>query len=592
MLAGLGAPPDAAVRIGVEIQSGVPTSRRLRGAPEGAVFLEARVGKTAAPALLRLAPIRGGPDVEAFTRSLDARRLEWRALEEGPMGGAFLPRPLWPLPARPPVLPPLLRCREKNLLVGAVCPGCEGPGGGGESHCPACGSPGNSSHAGAVAGPVATVRRAVLEGGNSAAAAECIPCLDCDRKESCYRREGDPEGPGSAAELLETVTEVPATALLCEAPRLSWEDWVATVSGEGGGRTLASGPEHGTLHAAESFLVRLDALAQILRALERLSVGCGHPHLGLAPGAIWFDPVPAEPWLPTLWTTRLRLLDWAPGLRSGDPAECAPPDGRPAPLVPPSCSGAGDWSEGRCLPGGGGADPWTLPRWDVKFLPAEPTDPPQQGTVVEFLAAGTPGSVLGRVDVAFQEVWSISVDSPARFREAIADLLGRERGRPMIRVRPVCDHAIADDLFAAGTLWLALLSERGLDLEEVARTRERLHEAIVVEPPAKRGAKLAEAAGAIPELRFRPAAETGARSLPVPWLVQSLDWVARMTGLVPGAFPGQDHAPSTASERSATYAELLSEVEDLCVAVRDTLFGASPEDAEIRAVLERFIADV
>lgn len=151
----------------------------------------------------------------------------------------------------------------------------------------------------------------------------------------------------------------------------------------------------------------------------------------------------------------------------------------------------------------------------------------------------------------------------------------------MIAIQQVRDHALADDLYAVGTLWLAwLLADPG-SIEGAARLREALRQAGTKKPPSY--VEAAEQAGL---LVYRTREDVPDRHLPADMLEAALSLGNRLCGGVAGAFPGQGHEPLVPGARVDAYDTFLAEVTDMGRAVRDRIFGYSAADAEIRALLE------
>ena len=93
----------------------------------------------------------------------------------------------------------------------------------------------------------------------------------------------------------------------------------------------------------------------------------------------------------------------------------------------------------------------------------------------------------------------------------------------------------------------------------------------------------AEASGACYYVSRESAPE---RRLPVELIDGALDLGNRLCGGAAGSFPGQGHEPVSADKRANVYDGFLDEVASLASDARQRLFGSSPADAEIRALLE------
>lgn len=532
-------------------EGGTPRTRFLE------IELVADDGRPPNAALLRVVPFdgaEGGLDPEGFASERQEHRF-------GGGASAWLGPPDVPLEEeeRLAALPPILACAEKRVLIAV---------------------PGEEEEEDPVA-----VLEGVVRSGGAKIPGDAVPCLACDRRERCFPAAADPTKGIPAAAVLSVVSAHPWGGLVTERPDLDWDGWVRLASGGPSPdrsipRPLATGREHGRVFAVETLLVRAELLRQALEALHDLHARTGHPHLDLRPSGLAFRLAPGHPWAPSLWTARLKLLESGPGHAAGE--GYAPPAGRPAELVPAACA-SGGWVEGRCLPGGG-AEPWTLPRWDLKFLPGTPDRTPERGAVVRFELASGKGrtSVLGRIAVAFQEVWSVQVEAPGEQRAAIEELLAGGAGHPMIRVREVADHSLEDDLFALGTIWLSLLLADGAPFGEAVALRDALASA----GPATGAKGLAAVARNAAALRYHAGEGADAGLLPPLLLEGALELGRRLTGGDPDGLPGEGHEPTTPEARERVLAGLRGEAADLAALAREILFGGSAEEAEIRVALE------
>ena len=338
------------------------------------------------------------------------------------------------------------------------------------------------------------------------------------------------------------------------------------------------GPEHGEQFALETFLLRLEWLRQMLAALDALHRSQGRPHLGLSAETIAVGVGEAGVWGSTLWSSRAVLLTAGASRESGD-GRFEPIPGRSTAFVPPECRGGTAWVRGRCHPRGTAKTITSAKTWEFHFVPTESaTETPLKGTPVRFAVDdngepdGTP--IEGRIDVAFKDVWVVTITDPSRWEAPLRDLLKRDDGRPEIVMQPVSDHGLADDLYAIGTLWLSTLSAEPGDIPSAVRLRQALR-------TAKPGG--AESFG--PGF-YVPEGSTPERRLPAELLESALDLGNRMCGGVPGGFPGQAHEPVSAGVRETVYRSLLGEVSALAAGSRNRIFGYTPADAELRAALE------
>jgi hypothetical protein len=304
----------------------------------------------------------------------------------------------------------------------------------------------------------------------------------------------------------------------------------------------------------------------MLAALRGLQAWHRRPHLGLAPEAIAIalgsGGVSGSP----LSSSRLVLLTTGAVHVVGD-GSFEPLPGRSTAMVSPDCHGGAGWVRGRCHPRAT-AKTIAAKIWQFNFVPTESTTQfPVKGSVVRFAVddngqpSGSP--VEGRVDLAYREVWAVTVSDPTQWESSLRDMLRRD-SNPEIVIQPVSDHGLADDLYAVGTLWLSTLAPEPGDIAGAARLRQAL--------------------------RGKPAAPPGPtfydRLLPADLLESALDLGNRMCGGAAGAFPGQGHEPVAPEKRVEVYDGFLSEVAQLASDARNRLFGYAPADAEIRAVLE------
>jgi hypothetical protein len=598
--------------VALDVQESGPTAVRLgegTGRPSFVPVEVKEAGGTPRLALLRIRPLADAADFE-----------DW-VFEHRWLRGALTPLPasLRPLTgiegdgARPAVLPPLLYCREKSTWIGAVCPDCD-PSATGGVWCPRCGS--RRPEGAAPVAPAALVERVgsrlaakkKVPGGKGAKAVVWLPCATCPLAAECF-----PEGgAGKASARLVPVVENPWGGILVEPFDLPLRAWLRLASGErwssvraaldgwppshlrrlddvfGWARPTLLGPEHGPLFALETLLLRLELLRQMLESLAALDQGPGRPHLGLGPDAVAIGLGRPGVLSSLLWTSRLRKLEVSRARWSGE--EAVPPADRSPYLVPAECSQALP-IPGRCHPRGA-LDPTGAKPWDFHFLPQHPSeDPPARGTLVRFgvddgRGAATGPSVEGRVNFGFRDVWTVTVETPARFAAVLDDLLARDEGRPLIVVRAVLDHTLSDDLFAVGTMWLASLLVDPGALDLAAQLRDRLRTAGRVTPP-----KYAAAVRGIGYLGYRTDGDSPERLLPEDVLDAALEIGNRLCGGVAGAFAGQGHSPVPPGGRTAVYREMLAEVAAFARAVRNRLFGFTPADAEVRAALETLVRE-
>jgi hypothetical protein len=350
-----------------------------------------------------------------------------------------------------------------------------------------------------------------------------------------------------------------------------------------GARSTILGPEHGALFALETLLLRLEWLRQTLVTLRELWNGPRCPHLGIGPDVIAVAVGAPSVWGAPLWTSRVTFLTPGAARASAD-GSLEPLPGRSTAMIPPECRGGAAWVRGRCLPRGTAKTLTSAKTWEFHFLPSESAaQSPAKGAAVRFALddGGQPSgaAVEGRIDVAFRDVWVVTVGDPRSNEATLRGMLERDDGRPSIVMQAISDHGLADDLYAVGSLWFSsLVAEPGSVPAGV-----RLREALRTAPAEASRFDAAEASGACYYVTRESAPE---RRLPVELIDGALDLGNRLCGGVAGAYPGQGHEPVAADLRVKVYDGFLDEVAALASDARQRLFGSSPADAEIRALLE------
>lgn len=525
--------------------------------------------------------------------------------------------------SRAPILPPLFHCREKKVWVAVVCPECGGPSERppSDSGCPVCGSPERSASEAGTTELWEALRKRVREGGEQIAVARLeggdaavIPCVSCERRELCYPADASKRGPGTASDLLEPLSTRPWGGVLLEPCHLPFFAWLRLASGEpwrsvrrrlqampataldavaarlAGARSFWTGPDRGEVFALESLLLRLDALRQILLGMRGLLAALGHPHLGLRPETLWVRFPPRSILLPALWGAQVQLLETAPGWTRG---AYAPRADRPPGLVPPGCSAGDRWLEGVGIPRAVGPSSRSRKSAELNFIPDQAmNEPPGRGeTVCLAPSISGPGTdavpARGRVDVAFSEVCSIVIEDP---RQAPAWIQGffEQQGGVRVRLGIVRDHSLVDDLFAAGTLWLASFLEDPADINQASQFREHLAVAIR-EGKLVVGARRALASAA-PARISKDSAEVAAvaASLPPDLLGAALELGARLCGLFPESYAGQGHEPTLRERQISVYDQFLGDAASLAEQIRDELAGMPRLAGEILSVLEEY----
>lgn len=483
--------------------------------------------------------------------------------------------------AAPAVLPPFYYCIEKRVFVPA----------------PEL----------AAADPQESLWRAARRGEVEGSDSKEIACLSCDQRDRCFPASGPSRDPGTAGTRLVAISDRPWGGLFVEPFHLPFQAWLRLASGESwravrsslatwppsllteldrvlcGARTTILGPEHGGSFALETFLLRLEWLRQTIVTLRALADGPRRPHLALGPDALAVALCAPSVWSAPLWTSRVVFLT-AGAVRATADGTFEPPPGRSAAMIPPECCGDAAWVRGRCLPRGTAKTLVSAKTWEFNFLPSESaTQSPAKGTAVRFALddSGEPSgpTVEARIDVAFRDVWVVTVGDPRSSEAAIREILQRDDGRPSIVMQAISEHGLADDLYAVGSLWLSSLVAEPGSVPAGVRLREALR---VAASDASRP-DAAEASGPCYYVTKVSAPE---RRLPVELIDGALDLGNRLCGGVAGAYPGQGHEPVAADKCAAVYDGFLAEIAALASDATHRLFGYSPADAEIRALLE------
>jgi hypothetical protein len=598
-------------------------------------------------AFLRILPLdlagRGvGPEASPAGRW----RQEWEDLWSLPRPEAGVVQPAASIQSAAsalPVLPPVYFCPKKSVLIPAVCPECPGPaaaaGAPQGEMCPRCGSPAAAGQAGPAgdAAPLETLWKRVREGagddgraGGGAAPAGDVFCTTCDRRETCYPAAGPSTAPDTAGAILVPLASRPWGGVVVEPFHLPIAAWLRLIGGTPWAavrrdlknlpgavleeietrfreeRRFLYGPEAGAVFGLESFLLKLETLRQILTTLGRLAVDRGHPHLGMTPETVWVRLEPADSLRSALWSLRVQLLDPAPGFRggaSGDGAErYGPPAGRPALLTHPDCGEGGGWLDGLCIiKGASTSHPGAL---RVQFLPAVHFKrPPLKGDLVRLMVRGGaagegPSYLLGRVETALPEMCQILIAEAGRGPEEAKALLTKGLGGSNIKMSVVRDHSLVDDLYAAGTLWIASLLANPSDFAAAAKFRDDLSPRLRGTRPGGGDTAVRESLKAAEASRLfaihgsrdpieSAASRSGMAVIDAELMARSLALGMRLCGAVPAGYPCQDHEPAGVEERARAYDTLLSMVVELGRQAREGMLGAAagrPEDEILTAL--------
>lgn len=371
----------------------------------------------------------------------------------------------------------------------------------------------------------------------------------------------------------------------------AWLDLLSADSRDRGRDWLFSSSEWGTAFAAESLLLRLEALRQLLSDLRTLVQDQNRPHLALSPDALRVTVDAGDRPVPRLWTSRLRIVAHPapPAPSSAAEPVFVPEKNRPKALRPPGCVADSKWIEGVCIPRSGGAAARSHGGIDLNFLPDEPLDtPPSRGTRLALTSETGSASVYAwvMVDVAFSEVCSLSIADPSSVPPSLRPLLENKGAGARVKLGHVQDHGLVDDLFAAGTLWLGwLLADPG-DLDTAAAFRDELRSTTVsgtdgaqvsdAKTRARRIVAAAESAKGLSELADRGL------------LAASLDLGLRMCAAWPDAYPGAGHEPVPRERKVAVYSAFLDDVGVLAERARAILRGVPGADAEVWTALDAY----
>jgi hypothetical protein len=608
--------------------------------------LDAVDGRTAgrSPVFLRILPLGLA---EATTRrgvALGRWRREWIDLtsparpEEGllrSLSSSIRPS------GRPPVLPPLYLCKEKQAFVAAVCLGCHGPSDASstssEGACPACGSAGRRETTREIEPDSAADTlwaRARRTGTRTGEAADLLDpyCASCERREICFPDGGPSREPGTAMDLLIPISESPWGGIVVEPFHLPFWTWSRLAGGAPWARVRETLRDHppsvlqaadariafdrttlyeraaGSAHGLETLLIRLAVLHQVLSGLAGISSRLGHPHLGLTGEGIWIRLEPAQGLRTALWSARAVLLDPAPAwfAEGGDDGigEYVFATDRDPHLTPPGCERHDDWAEGLCIPRAATASPGGGIR--VNFLPnAQFSRSPSRGDAVVLAFPAEPTSGVERrvraiVEVALPDFCNVVVADPSVPEEEVRSWMAGPRGAAA-RLKVLRDHSLVDDLFASGTLWIASLMRLPGELRDAARFRDDLaprlrglrgDAAITAETErAMRESGLFPVSGEGDRAGSGPESDDGLVLLDPVLLARAVALGMRLCGATPGGYPFQDHEPVGPEERALAHETVLAEVVGLSREIREHLLGGNRPHDEIVGALVEYLGD-
>jgi hypothetical protein len=601
----------------------------------GDLFLPVRV--TPAPDedegatyLLRVAPL-GMTDAAGPELTLGRWESEWTDLTRPSRSEGLLPvqTGIQQVGRPAPILPPTYFCPEKQCWIVSICPSCTGPAPAGDRsaapRCAICGSPRPEGAEGAPApGPLEGL--AILASGEEAGSGQGehgyrLPCLDCDRRSTCFPSTGPSEGGGAAAEILVPLSSLPWGGAVVHSAHLPLEPGLRLLEGEpwsrvregvdqvppslvaeaerrfGVGQSFFIGPGDTDAFACESLLLRLEWLRQLLLGARTLAVDGAHPHLAIAPERIRVSLGTPDGPVPLLWCSAAHLLDTSPGFRSDgadEPPRFDLPDDRSPLYAPAGCTGGGGGAiEGICLPRGGSS---------VDFLPtAQFSSIPGEGDRVEILLPTSDpaavGKILARVQIAFAEVCRLEMDDPRMSAEEATAELAKHAGSSGFRIRVSRDHSLVDDLFALGTIWFGSLIRQPFEWDNVAKLRDEMIAAAGVDRPedgtdgaGARALEVMENSGLLciqmsgDSVRSDETGDGAApRGVDRGLMSRSLALGLRMCAVLPDGYPGQDHQPVSVEQRAQAYDLILAQVRELQRELRSRLFS-SREEARVDAL--------
>lgn len=535
------------------------------------------------------------------------------------------------------ILPPVFFCRQKGEWILAICPRCSGkPGSLTElpvgKDCPVCGSgrdAGEPQSPQAPKVPLEALWSAVQDSlkpgwreATETARADRLPlplCVRCERNRTCFPTTGSPTHPKGAVEALFPVMQTSWSGAPVRAFDLPLAGWVDVLGGTAlehasgvgalpasvvepvrtrlgeGPRRLVPG-DFAARAGGEGMLLRLVLLRQLLEGLRGVRAGLGHPHLDVRPDTIWVAVGHPSAMSPSTWNASLQLIDLAAGWHHPTeasrasmgslpdyPDELVPPQGRARVTVPGMLVPRGETveEEGRL-----GVRFLFLPEEGSSEAPGE-----NEPVIVALMEEGrTKRTFSARVEVAFKDVYRLVLFSGDLAPE---DLDGVLKGATTV-VRLGGDEVPADpDLYAAGTVWLAMLGHNGGDLVAAATLRDAMLRVLDEEGVRRNDHRTAERICLRAGLAAGKLFHEAARDMPGPesaLLGRSLWLGLRLCGASqpPG---GAGRKLGEARNVIGMFDNLLRETDALIEEARYIMLGRSTSEEEILGVLRSYEAE-
>ncbi len=519
----------------------------------------------------------------------------------------------------PEVLPPLYYCRQKSVWISAVCPDCSGKPGdleeGSPGRCEICGSayPATGEP---VASTVSSPMEALWTGvqnslepgakpGRDAGDGDCIPlpyCLECERKRTCFAPSGSRVEPRGALDALIPLMGTPWVGTLVarfDIPLQAWlklaEDPVTDRSAAGGGHKGRLVPAEFQERAqAESLLLRLEALRQIVTGIRGIHAGLQHPHLDIRPESIWVGRREQHSLAPSMWSPDVQLVDLAPG--RGISGKYARPADLPPELIPTKSANGEESIPGLLIPRGEtveeeghvGVKFLFLPQGECEAPPGE--NEPVSVAMVQDETESRPFD--GRVEVNLKDVYRLVIypgDIPA---ENLGEELKGLGSQAVLRKAAAGGAELIDpDLFAAGTIWLSMLRWDTQHLERAAKLRETMMQALETEDALRGEHSVAERicltaarkSDDLFRLQYASAGSGGSASMGARLMGNCLWLGLRMCGALPEVYNGA----------AVDVMDLvLREIDMLQEEARYLMLGRSSGPEEILGVIRSFQADL
>jgi hypothetical protein len=171
-----------------------------------------------------------------------------------------------------------------------------------------------------------------------------------------------------------------------------------------------------------------------------------------------------------------------------------------------------------------------------------------------------------------------------------------------MRLKVARDHSLVDDLFSAGTLWIASLLRDPRDMEAAARVRDELSallkegggdaEAAIREKLAEEEMSGLFAVQATRDaVKSAPNSRQSAALIDKKLMARAIALGLRLCGAVSGGYPGQNHEPASVEERGRAYDMLLSMVVELSRQVRESMLGSALREDAILSALGSYVRE-